>query len=76
MPKQGEKIYLKRKEKGRWDEWEEHDDQRFLDDERKIHLEIFHRNQGVFGEDENGSGDDNDGDDVEEMSEDDDDVSV
>ena len=42
--------------------------------ETKIYLEIFPHNQGVFGEDKDRSGDEDD--DVEGMSEDDDDVSV
>ena len=67
-------MYLKRKEKGKWDEQEELDDKRILDVEKKIYLEMFPHNQGVFGEDENGSGDNDD--DVEEMSEDNDYVSV
>ena len=41
---------------------------------KKIYLEMSTHNQGVSGEDDNGSGDEDDG--AEEMSKDDDDVSV
>ena len=59
-PKKVKKIYLKRKGKGKYDEGEEHDDQRFLDVEKKIYLEMFPHNQGVFDEDEDESGDKDD----------------
>ena len=73
-PKQGENVYLKRKEKCKWYEGEERDDQIFLDVEKKVYLDSPPHNQEVFGEDEDGSGEKND--DIEEMSENDDGVSI
>ena len=72
--KKVKQLYLKRKGKGKWDKGEEHDDQIFLDMEKKIYLEMFPHNQGVFGENEDGSGDKDD--DVEDMSEHIEDVSA
>ena len=39
--KKVKQLYLKRKGKGKWDKGEEHDDQIFLDMEKKIYLEMY-----------------------------------
>ena len=51
-PKKVEKLYLKRKKEGQWEEYEERDDTQFWNMERKIYKEMFPLNDGASNVDE------------------------
>ena len=67
-PKKVQKLYLKRKKEGNWNEDEERDDQTFLDMEKKMYKDLFPLNEEVFSGDE-GSQDDDDFEDVSDDGE-------